>query len=254
MHSVVVFWRLTLIAYFLMSGVFQMLLLFPRCTAEQKLARIQRWSQQILHVFNIKVNAHNVPPLSQTKSTMFICNHISWLDIFAINAVLPGQFIAKEDVRKWPIIGYLAAQADTVFVSRQRGNAGTQGKVDGVASALRNGAQITLFPEGTSTNGEQVLPFKSSFFQAAIDGDAKVWPVLCFYPAEHGGSNETMAYYGDVSLWRSLKDLAAQKSAVIELTFYQAIDTVGKERRDLADQTYMILSSELAKALERSRQ
>ncbi|MGR6981048.1 lysophospholipid acyltransferase family protein [Testudinibacter sp. P27/CKL/0425] len=252
MRSLMVFGRLALIAYFLMSGVFQMLVLFRWCTPEQKLARIQHWSQQILKVFNIRVNAHNVPPLSQVKGSMFISNHVSWLDIFAINSVLPGQFIAKEDVRKWPIIGYLAAQANTVFVSRQRGNGSTQGKVDGVATALRNGAQVTLFPEGTSTNGEQVLPFKSSFFQAPIDAKAKVWPVLCFYPAENGGTNETMAYYGDVSLVQSLKDLAAQKSAVIELTFYEAIDATNKERRDLADHIQAMLSTELAKALERS--
>ncbi|MGR3807703.1 lysophospholipid acyltransferase family protein [Pasteurella testudinis] len=252
MRSLVMVWRLTLIAYFLLSGVFQMLVLFRWCTPEQKLARIQRWSQHILNVFNIRVNAHNVPHFSQVKGAMFICNHVSWLDIFAINAVLPGQFIAKEDVRNWPIIGYLAAQANTVFVSRQRGNGSTQGKVDGVAAALRQGAQVTLFPEGTSTNGEQVLPFKSSFFQAAIDAEAKIWPLLCFYPAENGGSNHTMAYYGDVSLVQSLKDLAKQKSAVIELTFYEAIDAAGKDRRDLADKTQEIIAVELAKALARS--
>lgn len=253
MRSLVTFWRLMRIAYFLLSGVFQMLVLFRWCTPEQKLARIQRWSQHILRVFNIQVNAHNVPHLSQVKGSMFISNHVSWLDIFAINAVLPGQFIAKEDVRKWPIIGYLAAQANTVFVSRQRGNGSTQGKVDGVAAALRNGAQITLFPEGTSTNGEQVLPFKSSFFQAAIDAESKVWPVLCFYPAENGGSNETMAYYGDISLVQSLKDLAAQKRGVIELSFFEAIDATNKDRRDLADHIQEMLATELAKVLERSR-
>jgi 1-acyl-sn-glycerol-3-phosphate acyltransferase len=109
-----------------------------------------------------------------------------------------------------------------------------------------------LFPEGTSTNGEQILPFKSSFFQAAIDAEAKIWPVLCFYPAENGGSNEVMAYYGDLSLWQSLKDLAAQKCGTIELSFYAAIDATDKDRRDLADQTYEILSIELAKRLERN--
>ena len=135
MRKLIIFWRLSFIVYYLLSGVFQMLVLFRWCTAEQKLARIQRWSQQILRVFKIQVNAHNVPHFSQVKGSMFVCNHVSWLDIFAINAVLPGQFIAKEDVRKWPIIGYLAAQANTVFVSRQRGNGSTQGKVDGVAAA-----------------------------------------------------------------------------------------------------------------------
>ncbi|TNG93973.1 1-acyl-sn-glycerol-3-phosphate acyltransferase [Pasteurellaceae bacterium USgator11] len=252
MQTLRVFWRLSWIMYYLLSGVFQMLVLFRWCTPQQKLARIQRWSQNILRVFNIQVNAHNVPHLSQVKGSMFISNHVSWLDIFAINAVLPGQFIAKDDVRKWPIIGYLAAQANTVFVSRQRGNGSTQGKVDGVATALRNGAQITLFPEGTSTIGDQVLPFKSSFFQAAIDAEAKIWPVLCFYPAKNGGINRTMAYYGDISLVQSLKDLAAQKCGVIELNFFEAIDATGKDRRDLCDLSHQILSTELVKALERS--
>lgn len=246
-----VFYRLCKVFYYLVSGMVQIMLFFPRSTPAQKLARIQRWSQNVLAIFNIRVLAHNLPAPCEEQGRLIVANHVSWLDIFALNAVLPGRFIAKEDVRKWPMIGYLAAQAQTVFISRQRGSNTTSGKVQGVAQALRAGEQVTLFPEGTSSDGREVLNFKSSFFQAAIDANVSVCPLLIFYPARSGaGCNKTMAYYGDISLIQSLKALAKQESAVVELHFFPALASDDQTRRELADSAQHQLAQALAKRLK----
>ncbi|MBE2895366.1 1-acyl-sn-glycerol-3-phosphate acyltransferase [Pasteurellaceae bacterium HPA106] len=254
MQQLTVLYRLFKVFYYLVSGMLQIVIFFPRSTPAQKLARIQRWSQNVLAIFNIRVVAYNLPELCPEKGRLIVANHVSWLDIFALNAVLPGRFIAKEDVRKWPMIGYLAAQAQTVFISRQRGSNTTQGKVQGVAQALRFGEQVTLFPEGTSSDGAQVLGFKSSFFQAAIDANVSICPLLIFYP-DHTGTrcNSTMAYYGDISLLQSLKALAKQQSAVVELHFFPALESDDQTRRELADHAQHQLAQALAKRLRQGQ-
>ncbi|MBE2893745.1 lysophospholipid acyltransferase family protein [Spirabiliibacterium falconis] len=250
MQKIRAVWRLLLVFYYLISGVLQILVFFPRHTPEQKLRRIQRWSQNVLAIFNIRVIAFNLPQTNEQGGRLIVANHVSWLDIFALNSVLPGRFIAKEDVRKWPIIGYLAAQAQTIFISRQRGNATTQSKVQGVAQALQHREQVALFPEGTSTDGTSVLAFKSSFFQAAIDADVPITPLLVFYPAhQQVGCNHTMAYYGDISLFQSMKALAKQQSAVVELHFLPELPVSDQTRRELADKAQHQISHVLAQRL-----
>lgn len=238
--------RLFRIFLHLFSGLFQMLIMFPRETKEQHTKRIQNWSKKILDIFNIELIVHNVPEISQTKNSLFISNHISWLDIFALNSVLPGRFVAKAEVRKWPIIGYLAATAGTVFIERRR-TSNTQDRVNDVTEALKAGAQITLFPEGTTSNGEELLPFKNSFLQTAIDAESKIWPILCRYPNKDNSTNQAMAYYGDISLWQSLQMVAKEQEGRVELTFYPSIDATGEDRRELGYKLYDLLDAEMKK-------
>ena len=100
---------------------------------------------------------------------MLISNHISWLDIMAVNGAFPGRFVAKDDVAKWPVVGYLATQAQTVYVSRNRGIKGNSAKIAGVTEALKNGDTVTIFPEGTRNTDENeiLLPFKSGIYHLA---------------------------------------------------------------------------------------
>lgn len=246
-----VVYRLICLLYYLLSGVLQILCFFPYNTQAQKLQRIQRWSHKMLSVFEIKVKVVNLPDLTKLDGVMIVSNHVSWVDIFAINAILPGRFIAKEEVRQWPVIGYLADRAQTIFISRQRGDHSIHDKVKGLASALNQKEQVTLFPEGTSTDGQSILPFKSSFFQAAIDANVCIVPLLCFYPKPQGkGVNLSMAYYGDVSLFGSIIMLAKQQSAVVELHFHAPIDSTNQKRQQLAEASYQTLVQTLIKKLE----
>ena len=109
---------------------------------------------------------------TQTKPTLFVGNHISYLDVFALGGHLPGYFVAKSEVAHWPLFGQLARLQNTVFIERRASRA--VGQVRSLQHVLANGENLILFPEGTSTPGVEVLPFKSALFKAADLPDTQV--------------------------------------------------------------------------------
>jgi len=115
--------RLCCIAICLLYGMAEMFFLFPFYSKKRKLRAIQIWSLRVLASCGMKLKTYGNPP-SEEHGQMLICNHISWLDIMAVNAAFPGRFVAKDDVAKWPVIGYLATQAQTVYVARNKGTEG----------------------------------------------------------------------------------------------------------------------------------
>src|SRR5437773_7774078 len=100
-------------------------------------------------------------------SGLLVCNHLSYLDIVVLSSIRPCIFVAKRDVRAWPLFGWLARAAGTIFVERNCRSAAAH-EVARISSAIESGLLVVLFPEGTSSDGATVLPFKSSLLQAAI--------------------------------------------------------------------------------------
>src|SRR5262245_55978767 len=117
--------------------------------------------------------------------TLLAANHISWLDIPAILAVTPARVLAKSDVRGWPIVGVLAARAGTVFIDRYRLSR-LAGTVADLGAALRTGATVLVFPEGSTWCGRTSGRFFTATFQAAVDADAPVRPVSLRYRLASG--------------------------------------------------------------------
>ncbi len=142
--------------------------------------------------------------LATQRPVLFIANHCSWLDIVALGSVLPGCFVAKREIGRWPVISWIARLGRTVFVSRNRANvAREQGEL---AARLNAGDGIILFPEGTTSDGNRILPFASSFFVLA-DAAAKphVQPVTLVYDRLDGlpvvrADRPEIAWYGDMEL------------------------------------------------------
>ncbi|MCP2040490.1 1-acyl-sn-glycerol-3-phosphate acyltransferase [Neisseria sp. HSC-16F19] len=233
--------RLAAIGVCLGYGSLEMLLLFPFYSPRRKLCAIQLWSQRVLASCGVRLSVHGILPPAE-RGQMLVSNHISWLDIMAINAAFPGRFVAKDDVAKWPVIGYLATQARTVYVTRNRRAASNGNQLNHVTQALAEGDSVALFPEGTSSVGEHILPFKGSFFQAALDAQVPLVPVLCRYPAADGGSvNPALAYYGDISLWDSIRAIISQPQSRVEVHFLPEVAPQGS-RQELARQLHRILS------------
>ncbi|WP_373755575.1 lysophospholipid acyltransferase family protein [Neisseria sp.] len=233
--------RLLCIAACLIYGMAEMFFLFPFYSKTRKLRAIQIWSHRVLASCGMKLEIHGSLPEGD-KGCMMICNHISWLDIMAVNAAFPGRFVAKEEVSKWPVIGYLATQAQTVYVARNKGTKGNGDKILHVTEALQNGDTVTIFPEGTSTEGHSILPFKPSFFQAAYEAGVPVLPVLCRYPNADGSSpNPAAAYYGDISLWESICMIIKEKSSKVELHFLDPVEPCA-DRAESAAQIHRILT------------
>ena len=233
--------RLLCIAGCLLYGMAEMFFLFPFYSSKRKLRAIQLWSLRVLASCGMKLQTFGTPP-QEDRGQLIISNHISWLDIMAVNGAFPGRFVAKDDVAKWPVVGYLATQAQTVYVSRNRGIKGNSAKIAGVTEALKNGDTVTIFPEGTSTEGREILPFKPSFFQTAYDAGVPIIPALCRYPNPDGSSpNPHTAYYGDISLWQSICMVISQPSSIVELHFLDPIEA-GEDRYATALQVHALLS------------
>jgi lyso-ornithine lipid O-acyltransferase len=155
------------------------------------------------------------------RPVIFVSNHSSWIDIPVVGGVLPAPFVSKDDVERWPVIRTIARLGRTIFVSRQRGS--TARELDAMQSVLARGDNLILFPEGTSSDGSRVLPFRSSFFALAegkgIDDPSRrplIQPVSVVYDRLNGlpagrSSRPVFAWYGDMDIashfWRMTQHL-----------------------------------------------
>ena len=182
-------------------------------------------------------------PTADARGVLFVANHISWLDIWVLKAQLPMRFVSKSEIRDWPIIGWLAEHAGTLFVTRHKRQQTGQ-TMSSVEEALRENDNLCFFPEGTTTDGTELKPFKSSLFQAAVNAKARVWPLMIFYPHPHGGANTEAAYSGDTTMLQSLLMVLSQQEIVVELEFAEPLNTEEwSERRQLAQRARQAIAS-----------
>ena len=183
-----------------------------------------------------------VPP----TNGFLVANHISWLDIYAINALAPSAFVSKDDVRAWPVIGWLSQKTGTIFMERGSRNAAMRTK-EYIAKELRRNACVAVFPEGTTTEGEAMLPFHSALFQSAIDAGARVTHVALRYTGSDGIRATAPSYAGDTTLWESLRTVVASSGLTAHLAFLPALGEIGAERRQLAQHAHQLIASHLGR-------
>ena len=190
------------------------------------------WSGAVLDTLGIVVQAE----LEQAvPGALIVANHVSWVDIFVINAVLPAAFVAKADVRGWPLIGWLAARNDTVFLRRgSRGHARLINEE--IAALLARGKHVAVFPEGTTTDGRSLLHFHAALLQPALAAGQPVLPVALSYWRPDGERSLAPRYDGDISLGASLKAIIDEARTVARLVVTPALGRAGEERRQVASQ------------------
>ena len=176
---------------------------------------------------------------------MIVANHISWLDIFALNAVRPAAFIAKAEVRQWPLFGWLAERNDTVFL--QRGSRGHARIVNSQIDALLNdGMDVALFPEGTTTDGTHLLGFHGALLQPAVETGHPVLPVAISYHDASGKLSQAAAYAGETTMQECMSAILACRSLTIRLQVAPTIATVDKSRRDVSQAAHAAIADILA--------
>lgn len=224
--------RLIGLAWHIGRGFFTLLWRFPRWSEAQKKQAIQAWALDLLGHTAIELDICGDPP--QTQATLLAANHVSWLDVYVILACCPCRFVAKSEVRRWPLVGTLAAASGTLFITRQSPRDAVR-VVHQMVARLRQGDTLAIFPEGTTSNGLQILPFHANLFQAAIVANVPVQAVaLRYLDAATQDPSLAPCYIDDDTLlgaiWRTLS--APRIRATIH--FDAPIHAQGCTRRDLA--------------------
>ncbi|HTJ94174.1 MAG TPA: lysophospholipid acyltransferase family protein, partial [Pararobbsia sp.] len=179
--------------------------IFQRADAAKKQAMIRLWSRQLLDLCGMKIVVHG-DERTIDKGALVVGNHVSWIDIYVVNAWRPTPFVAKAEIAKWPVIGWLAKTIDTIFIEREkRGDA--RRIMHHLAEQMSAGKNVFVFPEGTTGDGQALLPFHSNLFQAAVSAGAPVQPVAMVYLDGQGKQSLAPAYIGDMSLLDTLNAL-----------------------------------------------
>lgn len=194
---------------------------------------LKRWSSDLLHILHVRLETAGQPSPRHIPGTMLVANHISWLDVFAINAISPACFIAKSEVRGWPLLGMLCQRTRTIFIERDiRRDTMRSNRL--ISAMLAEGECVALFPEGTSTDGTRLKHFHSSLFQSAIDSRAAISPVAIRYHDGSGRHCDDAAFIGDMSFIQSLQKILLSPSLHATLTVLPALSLQDKNRRILA--------------------
>lgn len=205
---------------------------FPRLSQAQREAEVQRWSAAFLRVWRIDLQVRGTPPTH--GPLMLVSNHISWLDILVLHAAGFCRFVAKSDIKRWPVIGNMATEAGTLYIERESRRDALR-VVHHMRDALLRGEVVGVFPEGTTSDGRTLLPFHANLMQAAISAQSPVLPVsLEFVDAQTGAISMAPIYIGDQSLggsvWRTLTTPGIR--AVVSYGAPQPAE--GRERREWA--------------------
>lgn len=224
-------WRCVRLVLHLVLGALTIALVYPLAGRPTHQALRRRWSRGLLKVLGIELDAcgETVAP-----GCMLVANHISSVNIFVINALAPAAFVSKAEVRAWPLIGWLAAKNDTIFL--RRGSRGHARVINAETAALLDaGCNVAIFPEGTTTDGSRLLHFHAALMQPAIACAHPVQPLALQYLTPTGHFTRAPAYDGELSLGQCVANILATRRTVARVTVAAPIATAdGVNRRSLA--------------------
>ena len=231
--------RLFRTAVHLVWGCATVAFVFPFCTLITRRALKRRWSRQLVEILGFTLVKRGETPVG-----LIVSNHISFIDIFVINAIVPTAFVSKNDVLNWPVIGWLSRHTETIFLQRGNRRAAQDTRQLLTAHLLSNGV-AAVFPEGTTTAGDTVLPFHAALTQSAIDAGVPVTPVVLRYRERGGSPSNAAAYIDDISLWECIRNIARAENLVVDVRVLPPLDSTMTDRRHLSAQAHRHISNAL---------
>jgi 1-acyl-sn-glycerol-3-phosphate acyltransferase len=201
---------------------------------------LRPWLRAAAAILNLRVRVLGTPT---PAPALYAANHVSWLEVVALGSLVPAAFVAKDEVRRWPVVGRLADASGALFLRRGSAQAASRA-VTAVVECLAAGGRVAAFPEGTSTAGADVLPFKHSLFEAAARLGCDVQPVTVHYPPR-SGRRPVAPFIGDDEFLPHLLRVLAEPAIELELVFAPAISAHGRDRAELAAETWAVVSARL---------
>lgn len=212
----------------------------------QRQAAIATWAAELLRRFGVRLVVEgSVRP----GAKLVVANHVSWLDIPAIHAVLPeARFVSKADVRSWPLVRHLVDAGGTLYLERASKRDALR-VVHEVANALQGGDTVAVFPEGTTGTGHPLLPFHANLLQAAIAVAAPIQPVVLRWHEPSRPFAASAEYVGDTTLLASVWRIACARELAVAVTVLPAMGSAHADRRRLAAHLHQQMQSALDQAL-----
>ena len=217
------FWRFafraSVVSLWILCGLLMTGVVYLFVSLSVRLWLKKHWSRILLALCGVRLVLRGDPALLQP--VLWVSNHISWLDIFALNAVRATAFIAKSEIRSWPVLGWLVAGAGTIFIERASRHAVHHVGLS-VQAHFARGQVVGLFPEGTTSTGFDLLPFYANLFEPARKAAVQIQPVALLY-FQHGARSDVAAFVGDQTLLNSLWQVLSNSGLSIEVHFLSPI-------------------------------
>ncbi len=205
---------------------------FPNFTETQKARAVEEWSRHMLHAMGIEVRVKGHPAQGPV---LMASNHISWLDILVIHGACHCRFVAKSEIKHWPLLGAMTAGGGSLFIERSS-NRDALRVVHQMAEALQQGDVLAVFPEGGTGDGVTLLPFHANLLQAAIAADAPIQPIaLQFLEAQSDVKSFAPCYHADDTLLGSLWRTLCAPPLLAQVRYGATQYAEGKTRREWAD-------------------
>ena len=210
--------------------------------AQRRMAK--NWSAGLLEISCIRLRYRGERPANDMQRVMLAANHVSWLDVYSLNAVCPARFVAKSEIRGWPLLGWLSRNAGTLFIERTKRSDTARINQD-IGNALNIGDRVAIFPEGTTSDGTTLRHFHASLLQPAVTASAMLYPIAIHYSDGAGVVGKSAAYV-NISMMESLRRILRQPWIEVELIFAHPIHSSGKNRRELARYAEQAIASALS--------
>jgi len=224
-------YRFTRTCVHLLAGVATTMVVFPLVSDTRRRRLVKRWSARLLRI--LKIEARVEGELAAGGNVLVVANHVSWLDIFVLLAHQPARFVAKAELARWPVVSQLIRGAGTVFIERER-RRDTHRVNHQVARVLAGGDVVAIFPEGTTTNGDELLPFNSALLQPIVEAQGHVQPVAIRYRTLDGALAMAPTYVGDTSFASSFWAVCGERRLTVEVKPRPRLAARAEHRRNLA--------------------
>ncbi|MYM40365.1 lysophospholipid acyltransferase family protein [Duganella qianjiadongensis] len=241
------FIRIVRVLLHVLKGMLICAVVFPWLGHGARNAHIRRWSTHLLGLFNVTVR-QSVGSAPVLDTAMVVANHISWLDIFVIHSLHPSHFVAKAEIRSWPLAGWLAQKAGTVFIARGS-RRDLRHIFKGLVHSLQSGERVAFFPEGTTAAQGTLLPFHANLFEAAIDAHVPVQPFALSYQGSDGGHHPSVDFIGEMTFAESIVLILNGPPVVATLDILPPLSNEGAHRRELAQAAEQAVAAALGVAL-----
>jgi 1-acyl-sn-glycerol-3-phosphate acyltransferase len=222
-------WRAWRALVHVLHGLWVMRREFDRMTPAQTRLVVREWSRRMLRIMGVELEVRGV--VHESGPLLVVANHISWLDILVMNACQPARFVSKADARHWPVLGTLISGAGTLFIERENRRDAMR-VVHLMAERLVDRDIVAVFPEGTTGDGRQVLPFHANLLQAAISTGTPVLPVAIGYrDPVAGGISDAPLFIGDTTLLSSIWTTLRSDGVLAVVQHGEPEHALGRDRR-----------------------